>query len=379
MHFSKKAATSIDERGLEREHPMLACVAFAALSIFLSCAVPAAAQTKQNDGASTELMEDAKTVVNTSAYVKKPPYKIAALTEGPINGWGITLDTTISYLASKEKDIGDLILTPTMANVDREISAMENTINLKPDLILLQPMSAAGLSAPVARAQAAGIPVVVADYVDGKPYTSYVDVDQYKAAHEAAKALAENLGGKGNVIIINGIPGVHAAEVWKKAAEDVFAKYPGIKVVGNEYANWSIPTAKQKVAALLAANPQIDGVFSGGSGGDVGALLAFEQAGRKQPVYGIVVPVNGWLRLAVEHKVKFTAWPQSPAIAAKYWLETGLKVLRGEQVTKFVHIPEEVITEANAAKNYIPQLNDDFAGPPVAPIDVYIKAGLGRK
>lgn len=354
--------------------------ALAALSLVVGYSAQAAEQTKRVDGVSVDLMEDAKTLVDTSAYVKKPPYKIASLMQGPINGWGLTLDTTIAYYASQDKDVSELIVVPINANVDREISAMENTIKLKPDLILLEPLSAAALSASVARAVAAGIPVVVcADGVEGKPYTSYVDVDLYRGGYEAAKALAEGLGGKGNVILINGIPGVDAAEVWKQAAEEVFAKYPGIKIVGNEYGNWSIPTSKEKATALLAANPQIDGVFGGGSEGAIGALLAFKQAGRPQPQYATVSPLNGWLRLAMEEKVKFTAWPQAAALEGKYCFETGMKILRGEKVTKFVHIPEEVITEANAKDHYVPELNDDFSVPPAAPIDVYVKAGFGRK
>ncbi len=331
------------------------------------------------DGVSVDLMADAEVVVDTSAYVKEPPYTIASIMQGPINGWGLTLDTTIAYLASQEKDIGKLVVVPVNANVDRQISAMENTIKLKPDLIMLEPLSAAALSASVTRAVAAGIPVVVcADGVEGKPYTAYADVDLYRAGYESAKALAESLGGKGKVIMISGIPGVDAAEVWKQAAEDVLATYPDIEIVASEYGNWSIPTSKEKATAMLAANPEIDGVYAGGSEGAMGALLAFDEAGRDQPVYGTVSPLNGWLRLAMEHKVKFTAWPQPAALEGKYCVDTALKVLRGEKVTKFVHIPEVVITDENAAEHYIPELNDDFSVPAVAPIEVYVEAGFGR-
>ncbi|WP_037971844.1 substrate-binding domain-containing protein [Streptosporangium amethystogenes] len=362
--------------------------AFAALSALLvGCTAETAGKaeaggtaTERANGVSVDLMADKETLVDTSAYVKDGPYTIASIMQGPINGWGLTLDTTIEYLAAQEKDIEKLTVVPVNGDVDRQISAMENTIKLKPDLIMLEPLSAAALSASVSRAVKAGIPVVVcADGVEGKPYTAYADVDLYRAGYESAKALAKELGGKGKIIMISGIPGVDAAEVWKKAAEDVFATYPDIKIVASEYGNWSIPTSKDKATAMLAANPEIDGVYAGGSEGAIGALLAFDEAGRTQPVFGTVSPLNGWLRLAIEHKVKFTAWPQPAALEGKYCVDTALKVLRGEKVTKFVHIPEEVITEKNAAENYIPELNDDFSVPAVAPIDVYVKAGFGRK
>ena len=361
---------------VRRRHSLAAC---AALSLLFLHAAQAQDAPNRVNGVSVDLMEDAKIVVDTSVYKKSPPYKIASLMQGPINGWGLTLDTTIEYLASQEKDVGELVAVPINGNVDRQISAMENTLKLKPDVIMLEPLSAAALSASVARAVAAGIPVVVcADGVEGKPYTAYADVDLYRAGYESAKALAESLGGKGKIIMISGIPGVDAAEVWKKAAEDVFATYPGIEVVASEYGNWSIPTSKEKATAMLAANSAVDGVYAGGSEGAIGALLAFEEAGRPQPKYGTVSPLNGWLRLAMEHKVTFTAWPQPAAFEGKYCFDTALKILRGEEVTKFVHIPEEVVTDANAADHYIPELNDDFSVPAVAPLDVYKKAGFAR-
>ena len=362
--------------------PKAFTAAGAALSVFIAASlIPAnAADDTMSKGTTLDLAEDAKTSVDTTKWKKEPPYTIAALTQGPINGWGLTQESTIRWLADQDSDVEELIVPSINADVDRQISAMENMINVKPDLILLQPLSSAALAAPVARAMAAGIPVVsCSDGVEGKPYVAYSDVDLYRVGFETAKALAEDLDGKGKVIMINGIPGVHAAEAWKEAGEEVFAEYPGIEVVANEYANWSIPTSKEKATAMLAANPDIDGVFAGGSEGAIGALLAFEEAGREQPKYGAVVPLNGWLRLAIEHEVEFTSWPQPAALEAQSCFETGMKILRGEEVMKFVQIPETVVTEENAAEFYIPELKDDFSGPPVAPIDYYIEVGFGRQ
>lgn len=332
------------------------------------------------DGVSVDLMEDAETVVDTSEYVTDGPYTIASILNGPINGWGLTMDVTMQWLADQEDDVEELMVVPVNGDVDRQISAMENTTKLKPDVIMISPLSSEALSTPIKRAVQAGIPVVAcANGVVGKPYTSFTDIDVYKVAYESAKALAEDLNGEGKIIMINGIPGVNTAEVWKTAAEDLFSQYPDIEILASEYGDWSIPTSKDKAAAMLAAHPEIDGVFAGGSEGAIGALLAFDEADRAQPIYGTTSPLNGWLRLAIEHDVQFTAWPQPAALESKSCFETALAIVRGDEVTKFVHIPEDVITEENAEENYIPELNDDFSVPAVAPLDVYIEAGFGRK
>lgn len=163
---------------------------------------------------------------------------------------------------------------------------MEDAIQQKPDAIVVDPLSPAALAAPVNRAMAAGIPVVLCADTGGiDNFASRVDVDLYRAGFQSGDGLAKSLNGKGNVVMFSGIPGVAAAEVWKKAAEDAFKQYPAIKVIGSEYAEWSIATSKQKTEALMAANPQIDGVWAGGGEMALGAAFAFRDAKKPQPQY----------------------------------------------------------------------------------------------
>src|SRR6266699_1550730 len=129
-----------------------------------------------------------------------------------------------------------------------------------------------------------GIPVILcANGIESDNFVTRVDIDLYQAGYQAADGLAKSLNGTGNVIMFSGIAGVDAAETWKKAAEDAFKQYPGIKVVASEYAQWSVATSKEKTAAIMAANPQIDGVWAGGGEMALGAALAFQDAGKPQP------------------------------------------------------------------------------------------------
>jgi ribose transport system substrate-binding protein len=355
----------------------------------MTLAVSACANTPANDaptagskvdGVSVDLQEDAAVTVSTSEYKQEGPYTIAALNQGPINGFGLTWDITIEHAAKQNSDIEELIMLAANGDASTQINQLEDVIQQKPDAIVMSPMGRAALSASVNRAIAAGIPVIVCtNAVEGKKYTSYVDVDLYAEGFAAAEALAERLNGKGNVALFHGIPGADAAETWKLAAEDAFKKHPDIKVVASEYANWSVANAREKAAAMLAANPTIDGVYAGGAEMASGVMLAFEAADRPQPVYGVAEPTNGFLRLAGEHDVKFTATPQQPAPIAVACLDTALKVLKGEDVKKFTRVEDERFTEADLDKKYVPELNDDFVGPSPLPLDVYIDGGMARK
>lgn len=333
---------------------------------------------------SADLQHDAQTTVDTSKYKKNGPYTIAALTQGPGNGWGLTYDVSIKYAAAHNPDVKNLTFAPANGSADKEISDLENIVQQKPDAIVIDPLGRAALAAPIARAVAAGIPVVLcANGVQGQNYVTRVDVDLYHTGFAAADGLAKSLNGKGNVIMFSGIAGVDAAETWKKAAEDAFAQYPGIKIVGQDYAQWSIATGKTKAAAMIAANPQIDGVWAGGSEMAIGAILAFKDAGRPMPKFGVDNPLNGFLRLAQENNIQFTGYPDPPAMS-QVCLDTAVDVLKGKSVKKFIDVTNLLpngngYTEKAIGTNYVPQLNDDFVPPATAPASTYVNAGFARQ
>ncbi len=333
---------------------------------------------------SARVNREKQETVDTSKYKADPPYTIASVAQGPFNGWGLTYDTAIKHTASEKDEIKDLIVANGDGDASKQIRALEDMIQRRPDAIVLQPLGRAALSAPVERAMREGIPVILClNGVETENYVTRTDVDLYKVGYDAAKGMAEQMGGKGNVIIFSGIPGVDAAETWKQAAVDAISQYPDIKLVGNEYAEWSIATSKTKTAQLLSATPQIDGVFAGGSEMAIGAINAFKEAGKPMPVFGVANPLNGFLRLAIENDITFTGAPD-PAGASSLCLENALKVLRGEPVQKFIDISgdmpgAQVYDQTKAKEYYKPQFNDDFVPPVVIPEKAVLDAGFGRK
>jgi ribose transport system substrate-binding protein len=333
---------------------------------------------------SEDLKRDAATTVDTSKYKKDGPYTIAALTQGPGNGWGLTYDVSIRAAAEANPNIKKFIFLPSDQDANKEISAMEDAISQKPDAIVLDPLGSAALVAPTSRAMAAGIPVILcANGIQSDNFVTRVDIDLYQAAYQAADGLSKSLNGKGNVVMFSGIAGVDAAETWKKAAEDAFKQYPGIKVVASEYAQWSVATSKEKMSAIMAANPQIDGVWAGGGEMALGAALAYEDAGKSQPKYGFANVLNGFLRLAKEKSLTFTGVPDPPSMS-KFCLDTALDVLQGKPVKKFINVADAMpgsaaYDQTQIDKYYVADLNDDFVPPATVPVKAYVDGGFARR
>jgi ribose transport system substrate-binding protein len=322
--------------------------------------------------------------VNTTKFKKDPPYKVAMIVQGPTNGWGTIFDTVMKYELQQSGKVKSTLYVPWNGTTESQANGIDDAIAKKVDVILLTALSRAGLKAPVERAVAAGIPVVTCmATVAGDGPTVDVSRNLPMMGYQTAKALAEKLGGKGNVVLLHGIAGVDAAEFWKSGAHAALKEFPGIKVVAEEYGNWSVSDALDRMRAVLTAQPKIDGVWVGGLEMGVSVINAFKDAGRKLPVMAGTNPINGFLRLAIENKVNFVAAPFPPA-ASKLCVETMGKVLNGQPVPRFIEVASamsgtQTFGADKAADFYRPQFNDDWIGPEVIPESAYLAAGFARK
>jgi ribose transport system substrate-binding protein len=336
---------------------------------------------------SQAILKDMATAVDTSAYKKDGPYTIAVSQQDPSNGWGNTYNITIAAYGKELQDKGVLagpLLTSITNDANQQISDIENFIEQQPDAIVVEPLGRAASTTVIKRAIKAGIPVVLcANGIEGEDFTSRVDIDFYEVAYKSGVGLAELMGGEGNIVVFNGIAGVDSTETWQAAALDAFSHYPGIKVIATEYAQWNIATAKQKMEAIMAANPEIDGVWAGGGEMALGAALAYEDAGKEPPKFAMVNVPNGFLRLAKQYGYEFVGAPDPPSMS-KYCLQTAVDILQGKEVTKFISLRTlmegaDLYDNTSFEQWYVPELNDDFIPPATVDIQYYIDGGFGRK
>jgi len=317
-------------------------------------------------------------------WAKPGPWRIALLAQGPNNGWGTIFDLTARYAAAQYGDqIKEFLYADSQAKADKQVNDMEDMIEQRPDVIILTPMGKAALAKPVERAVAAGIPVVTcASSVDTDQYTTEVGRNLWRTAYDTADWLARRLNGKGNVVLFHGIAGVDTAETWKAAAHAALSQYPDIKIVAEDYANWSPSDAKRLAQTMLTANPQIDGIWAGGAEMAIGAFDAWIEAGKPIPPTGATNPANGFLRLAKEHNVDFFAAPYPPAMS-KVCVDVAIRLLKGEAVPKYIDVADVMPEAAPFGRDkldamYQPELNDDFIAPLLVPLEQVKQAGFAR-
>ena len=208
------------------------------------------------------------------------PYVIYLSNNFMGNDWRQQMIRSAEITTSKGPLVDRIVLHIEQAEgtVEAQINSLNNIIRQKPDAILIDAASQTALNPTVRRACDAGILVISFDQTLTEPCAYALSVDWDYTPRVLAEWVANKLGGKGNVIIDRGLAGYEASIATTKATEEVLAQFPDIKIVGYFNGDFAPGPEQAGVAALLAANPQVDAVLNMAYG--TGAMQALKDAGR---------------------------------------------------------------------------------------------------
>jgi len=317
-------------------------------------------------------------MVDVSKYKKSPPYKVAFDIYYKGNTWGVQLFEEFKAEVARHPDlISEAFYTDSEGNTAKQISNIEDLIVRNPDILVLTPNSPTALVPVVEEAYEKGIAVIIcAAGIDTKKYTAYVNVDDFEYGVTGGKWLAEAIGYEGKIAGLSGIAGLSTAEDRWNGALSVFNKYPKIKIIAHEYTDWTYTKSKIAMENIIAAHPEIDGIWTGAGMAARGAIEALQAAGRGIP------PItgdddNGYLKMW--KKYNLTAFScTKPTWLSQKGLQIGLDILQDKPTPKVNVLPAYVITEETLDEFVHPNLPDSMFGNTHLPEEVIKKLFPGE-
>ena len=127
----------------------------------------------------------------------------------------------------------------------------------------MYPISPTALNQVVKHACERHVVIIAYDFEITQSCAYNVHIDQLEAGRVTAQWLAKTLHGKGNIVVITGVPGTSVDTQRTAAAKKVFAKYPGIHIVAEGVGMWSQAVARTELTKILASHPwkSIDGLW----------------------------------------------------------------------------------------------------------------------
>ncbi|WP_104054986.1 MULTISPECIES: ABC transporter substrate-binding protein [unclassified Arthrobacter] len=217
------------------------------------------------------------------------------------------------------------------------------------DVLLINAVDSEGVGPAVQRARDAGITVVAVD-VGAKNAEATVTTDNVQAGRLACESLIEQIGGKGEILIVDGTP-TTSIQDRVTGCEEALAAAPDVKVAGQQNGDNGREKALTLTTDMLTASPNIAGIFGVNDPTALGANLAAQQAGKTDL---IITGVDGSPEAVAEmgkgtSMFKGTA-AQDPNLLGSTALEMAVKLRAGETLDEdTVLVPSSLVDAANLA------------------------------
>ncbi len=254
-----------------------------------------------------------------------------------------------------QKSNVDVIAADGKRDPNEQIKQVENFITRGVDAILIHVIDQTIAPRISKLCLDAKIPLV---YFNRKPEDSALAAGKVVAVaspEEVAGSLeaefvAKKLGGKGSVAILMGSMGSAPQIGRTKGSKDVIAKYPGMKVVREQTANFSRPDALTVVENWLASGEKIDAIIANNDEMAIGAVLVLEEKKMKNKV--VVTGVDATsdaMKFIADKRLDMTVF-QNGGAQGRGAVQTALKLIKKQSVPVFTAIPFEPVTFDNYKK-----------------------------
>jgi len=212
------------------------------------------------------------------------PWKIGYASSYAGNTWRANvMDRLQNTIIPKWKKLGlisDVIITQSNLNDATQIQQMRQLVDQGVDAIIVCCSNPTSLNQTVEYANKHGVPVFSSTGYLTSPSAVGSSANFVVGGEMMGEWMAKEIGGKGNVLVVEGIPGTSASDSQDKGAKAALAKYPDIKVVGSIAGMWTDQVAQAEIQKWLATNPgKLDGIIIQ-SASELGAIRALKQSGR---------------------------------------------------------------------------------------------------
>jgi ribose transport system substrate-binding protein len=254
--------------------------------------------------------------------------------------------------AARERGI-DLVVQAAEREIDveKQMQIVENLIQTKVAALLVTPSGSKEIVPALAKAKAAGIPVVIVDtMVDpaaakeaGVQPASFVGSDNYEGGRLAGEHLVKISGGQAKVALLEGIPGHETGDSRLRGFKDAVSKHPGIVIKASQPANWERDLGFTVFQNMLQAHPDVDSLFACNDMMALGAIEAIAAAGKTGKIRVIGFDAVDDARQAMTQGTMVASVAQRPDQMGRIAVETASKLLSGQTVPADQRVPIELV------------------------------------
>ena len=216
---------------------------------------------------------------------RSPPWTVGYASTYAGNTWRKgAMDRLLNDIKPKWQELGllnDIVVTQSNLKDSLQIQQIRQLVDQGVDAIIICCSNPTALNQAIQYAFDRGVPVFSFTGYTTSPLSVSSSVNYHQAGFDVGTWMAEEIGGEGNVLVVEGIPGYSASASQNRGVLDGLSQYPGIKVTGQIAHMWTSQVGQAETQKWLATHPgQLDGMAVQSSG-ETGVLAALQQSGRE--------------------------------------------------------------------------------------------------
>jgi len=274
--------------------------------------------------------------------------KIAVVISTLNNPWFVVLGEAAK---ARAMELGyEATVFDSQNDTAKEAAHFENIVAGGYKAILFNPTDADGSIANVRKAKAAGLPVFCIDREINatNAATAQMLSDSYSGCVKLGEYFVEQVGEEGKYVELLGLVGDNNTWNRSKGFHSVVDRYPKLKMVAQQTAEFDRAKGLEVMESLLQRNPDIKAVFCGNDAMAMGAYQALVSAGKDKQVkvFGFD-GADDVVKLIAEKKIVATGM-QFPKKMAQQAAEFADQYLKGKRdFPQKIPVKVDLVTQEN--------------------------------
>ncbi len=276
------------------------------------------------------------------------PLKVGVSMPNLTNVFFLQIQEGMEKALTGEND--EVIIMDANGDQNKQMNDVSDMINQGCNVIALSPINSDGVRATLEACKEAGVPVIAFNVGTKNPelVASTIVSDNEESGHMCAKALAEALGGKGKVVEITFSTTTTCYQRQKGFEDEIRANYPDIEILQSKDVEKATADYSQPIMVdFINANPELDGVFTINDPTARGAIAALKEANMIDKVKVVSVDGSDEGKGFIRAGEMVASAAQDPEGIGRNVVETGYKLIKGEEVEHDIIMPMTIIDATN--------------------------------
>lgn len=245
----------------------------------------------------------------------------------------------------------ELVVADAQDDAQTQADDLQNFVSQGVDVIVVNPVDSAAVVPSIEAANEAGIPVVTVDRgAEGGDIASHIASDNVLGGQLAGEYLFEQIGGSGNVAMLEGVPGTSAARDRGEGFTNALDEAADVELAADQTANFNREEGFTVAQNILQSNPELDGIFAQNDEMALGAIEAAREAGVLEDLVVVGFDATDDALTAIEAGDMAASVAQQPDVLGARGIETAAAIITGEDVEAEQPVEVQLVTADNVGE-----------------------------